>query len=304
MRLLLTAALALCAVPATSVGQVVHLPPPQHPAEAGKALLTVSSGPTGTTPPSIRVADGRLYLLIPNGSRRVLQLGNRTIAEFLISLDDQDRAGFLFKSESPEVSATEIEERTFDPVGGVVTLTQRNEPPNVQVAAAIGFVANESRPRTGGNSLMRNAGIDLDLVARKAIGLGILRARLGFRTAEPVATGENTGPPTTSMDPRSIVEGAQAIVLGGHLDLAVMPPNKSNDLHLSVGIEGTQYWAAPESFQMPSYLIVDGEDRPIADYFTAAHADVNGTGYYVLFIIYGLLFLSSSMLLPLIKENA
>ena len=43
---------------------------------------------------------------------------------------------------------------------------------------------------------------------------------------------------------------------------------------------------------------------PIADYFTAAHAAVNGTGYYVLFVIYGLLFLASSILLPLIKENA
>jgi MFS family permease len=43
---------------------------------------------------------------------------------------------------------------------------------------------------------------------------------------------------------------------------------------------------------------------PIADYFTITQINNICTGYYVLFAIYGLLFLLSSFLLPLIKENA
>jgi MFS family permease len=42
---------------------------------------------------------------------------------------------------------------------------------------------------------------------------------------------------------------------------------------------------------------------PIADYFASSQISIDGTGYYVLFAIYGLLFLVSAFVLPLIKEN-
>lgn len=290
IRSLVILLLPLCLATAAHA-QLTHLSPVSSASESGsETLLRIERrAPPATGQNAIdmatdlRIDNGKYYLLMPN-QPVVDELGNRTLLEFVQYLN-ATYPGHRFSTEAPEVRVSELKEGSHPFVAGVIEIERGEGRPQVAATLGLGFIANEVRSAAGedGSTLMRNAGIDLEVVATKPIARFTARGRVGFHSAEPVPVqqGDTAGasPPSsptapatpTAADPRATITGAQAVGVGLEvsyhvpLQAALGSPNQS---HLAFVVEGSQYWASPSAYELPSTIVVNGQTKAIADVFS------------------------------------
>ena len=276
------------AVPSTVQAQAIHLAPVPYWSPP-QTLLEIVPGPRQPTnlltDPGvhIRIHDGKMYIYTPTRSEQ-LTLGDQTLWDFIGVLRlKYPNVGFL--SDNPEMKVGEFAEDTFHVRDGKIRIPGRQGRPEIAAALGIGFAAHESRPETGSNALLRNAGVDIDIIGAKPLGILTVRARIGLHSAEPVPvsaqdstvaeeqpsaaqTGEDDD---SEEDPvRAVFERAQAIAMGINFDVALpfLAALDPGQFHPSLGMEATQIWAVPEAFTFPPVL-VNGEEEPIEDVFSA-----------------------------------
>jgi hypothetical protein len=231
----------------------------------------------------IKIKDGKLYLMTGN---RVSDedLGDESIADFIRDFTDEHE-GLTLSTRHPELPVANLQEGIYAfPAGHDTFSIRAREPqPSIAVGGGIGFIANEVAPRDARGSLMRNAGLALDVVASKPFDWVTLRARVGFHSAEPVPTEQSTDsagvdepdtPPQQGpsvMSPRSVVETAQAVAVGFSIDIPVPYAAKiSNQMHVSVGADLSQYWASPDEFTFPDSVPLNGDRAALTSVFTEA----------------------------------
>lgn len=280
-----TLALSLVVSSSMAHAQAIHLAPVPYwsPPET---LLEIVPGPPQPanllTDPDvhIRIHDGKMYVYTMTRSEQ-LTLGDQTLWDFIGILRlKYPKVGFL--SDHPEMKVAEFAEDTFHVRNGKIRIPGRQGRPEIAAALGIGFAAHESRPETGSDALLRNAGVDIDIVGAKPLGIFTVRARIGLHSAEPfpvsaqdstvaeeqpsaAQTGEEDDPEENPV--RAVFERAQAIAMGINFDLA-LPSLDPGQFHPSIGIEASQIWAVPEAFTFPPVL-VNGEEKPIEDVFSA-----------------------------------
>ena len=237
---------------------------------------------------ALRIYDGKYYILTPNNVDQE-ELGDGTIGDFVQYMHGKHE-DLTLTTRYPEIDVSELKEGTYEfGDNNVIEIGARQGRPSVAAALAVGFIANEVRATAGAeaNTLMRNAGLDLDLVATKPFNDFTVRTRVGFHSSEPVpvqeegnsipaetepgvpsaAQDEGTESPT---DPRAVVEGAEAIAVGVELayHFPVGERLDKNQVHMSFAVDGSQFWASPEAYVFPTFVPVNGERRPIGEVFS------------------------------------
>jgi hypothetical protein len=273
-----------CLTASTTHAQILPLTPVTRPLSTDTVLITFErTDDTVFNSVQIKIEGGTLYLMEGN---RVSdeELDDQTIGDFIREFTDEHE-GLILKTTFPELRASSFAEGVygFDEGEETFSIKAREARPSIAIGGGIGFVANEVAPRQAGSTLMRNAGLALDVVAVKPFDWVTLRARVGFHSAEPVPTVEGTDSTdaeggssgqqqsTSPTSPRSVVETAQAIAVGFSVD-APLPyfSSWSRQMHVSVGLDASQYWASPEVFTFPDSIRVSGRQVPISSVFSDA----------------------------------
>lgn len=276
--------LSLLAVPGRASGQAVHLPPVLGSSLPDTASLLLISNSEATNEAHIlskpgvrlRIENGVLYILSDERTETV-ELGDRTVSEFMDAFRQQ-YPGVRVWSQYPTVKVRQLKTDTTLVLGDVEVVVQpRERGAEISAAAGVGFTLSETQ---GGESaaLLRSAGVELDLVGSKPIGLWTVRSRVGFRTAEPISTDaepvdeDGTDMPSAApaADIGSLVRTAQALAVGVQLDYQIGSQIglDSREFRVAVGGEASRIWAAPAEFIFP-VLMIDGVETTIENLFDA-----------------------------------
>jgi hypothetical protein len=239
----------------------------------------------------LKIQDGRLYIIKPNRVTDT-ELRNVTIAQFIRDFSDEHN-GLQLTTNFPHLKVTEFLEGSYSfhsdaSDGDTIRIPARQGRPTLSVGGGIGFIANEVRPRDSNGTLMRNAGLDFDVIATKPFNRFAIRTRIGFHSAEPVPSEEaatdsggredqaaSAAEQSITPTPRSVVEAAQAIAVGLNVD--VPAPDwltlDASQVHISLGFDVSQYWASPTAFVMPDSVPVNRGRRLLTDVFSTAQID-------------------------------
>jgi hypothetical protein len=280
-------ALHVCCVSAANT-QAIHLTPAPYWAPP-ETLLEITPGSVQAdnllTQPDVhvRIMDGTMYIYTPS-KREQLALGDQTLSEFIeiLRLKYPD-VGFL--SDFLEMKASELAEETFQVTGGKIIIPGRQGRPEIAAALGIGFAAHESRPGAETNTLLRDAGVDIDVIGTKPLGILTVRTRIGLHSAEafPVSEEQEDSTPSeesisvaqTDEEPdetdpvRGVFEKAQAIALTINFDVAIpyLGSLDPGQFHPSFAVEASQVWALPEAFTFPA-IRVNGEQKAVEEVFS------------------------------------
>lgn len=266
-----------------SYAQTIHLAPlPEAMFPTGAALLRIKMGAPPAPAPThiltrsdvqIRIASGNMYISSPGVELEIIELGDRTIAEFMSHLR-KEFAGLELSSEYPELSTNYLQEGAIPKTAGVFKVGGRRAAPTVEALLGVGFTLNEVRSDANTNRLFQNGGFHLDLVGTKQYRDLAVRARIGFRSGEALtvarqseegATDEgddDDDPQTASVT--SFVETAERITLGGYLDWTITRP--SDDMLIGFGMELAGTWNALAPFVFPT-IPVDTVRQPVEELF-------------------------------------
>jgi hypothetical protein len=277
LALLLVVVVAFVAAPLHA--QTVHLAPlPEATFDRQAVLLwighrsdTAATNLLGVSNPQVRIADGRMYVSHRDSGTVTIQLGDRTIAEFIEHL----RARFpkaKFSSNFLELSTRYLREgdAVVDTVKRGHVIGGRESAPIVRGLLGVGLSLNETQRDASTNRLLQNAGLHLDIVGSKQFRSLNLRTRLGFRSGEAVTTTQKDSTAAPGTGPTSVtglVETAERVSIGFHADHN--GPRITNDMLLGFGIEAATTYSALPAFQFADVPVGEAR-RPVEDVFDAA----------------------------------